>query len=156
MDLKSATSVHQECNRKECMQQVCIPIRDCTYALFRFRAPSVHQECIPTGVQHYHNMALWTPPAGRLLAAAEWLPTGAMQFTDTQLEVLFNAWALNTRESGFVPSDEALDDCEQLREAGWLTRRMLDNGDASYWWTPQAELALDLHDLTKDVDARQN
>ena len=57
MDLKSATSVHRECNRKECMHKACIPTRDCTHALFRVRATTVHQECIPAGVQHNPNMA---------------------------------------------------------------------------------------------------
>jgi hypothetical protein len=51
---------------------------------------------------------------------------------------------LAAQDCGFVPKPEMLPECERLREAGWLERRMLDNGDASYWWTREAETALDM------------
>jgi hypothetical protein len=31
-----------------------------------------------------------------------------------------------------------------LAEGGWLERRVEDNGDTSWWWTPAAETALNL------------
>lgn len=77
------------------------------------------------------------------------------EFTTEQLELLFNAWALHARDRGFVPTDAAIEDCEQLVESGFLEARTLDNGDVSYWWTTRAELALDVNQLT-NVEGREN
>jgi hypothetical protein len=49
-----------------------------------------------------------------------------------------------------------LPECERLREVGWLERRMLDNGDASYWWTREAEMALDLNAVVASTRGREN
>ena len=69
-----------------------------------------------------------------------------MEFTGTQLEGLFTAKALAPK--GFVPVEEAVPELEQLVEATWLRTEDQDNGDVSFFWTQQAETALDLSDLT--------
>ena len=69
-----------------------------------------------------------------------------MEFTETQLEGLFTAKALAPK--GFVPVEEAVPELEQLVEATWLRTEDQDNGDVSFFWTQQAETALDLSDLT--------
>jgi len=76
--------------------------------------------------------------------------------TADELDALFTAYALAAKDCGFVPKPEMLPECERLREQGWLERRMLDNGHASYWWTREAELALDLNALNQSVEGRQN
>jgi len=45
--------------------------------------------------------------------------------------------------------------CE-LAEAGWLERRTEPDGPSSWWWTPQAEAALDMNALTQSVEGRGN
>ena len=79
-----------------------------------------------------------------------------MNFTDAELEILFKAWALHARDSGVKPQPWDLPECENLRHAGWLERRRLDDGPARYHWTPQAEMALDINGLTESVKERQN
>jgi hypothetical protein len=44
----------------------------------------------------------------------------------------------------------------ELEEAGWLERRSEDDGPWSWWWTPEAEMALDLSALTESVKGREN
>jgi hypothetical protein len=78
------------------------------------------------------------------------------ELTENELDALFTAHALAAKDCGFVPKPEMLPECERLREDGWLERRMLDNGDASYWWTRGAEMALDLNTLNQSVEDRQN
>jgi hypothetical protein len=80
-----------------------------------------------------------------------------MEFTESELEILFNAWALHARDRVFVPTPEALPDCHRLNEAGWRERRRVDaTDDVAYRWTPQAEMALDVNGLTQSVQERQN
>ena len=79
-----------------------------------------------------------------------------MDFTDTQAEILVNAWALARAGRGQVVEPWALPEAVRLCEAGWLERRMLDNGHASWWWTEQAETALDLNALSESVQGREN
>jgi hypothetical protein len=43
-----------------------------------------------------------------------------------------------------------------LAERGWLERRFEPDGEMSWWWTPQAEAALDLSKLFQSVEDRQN
>ena len=69
-----------------------------------------------------------------------------MEFTETQLEALFTAKALAPK--GFVPVEDAVPELEQLVEATWLRTEQQDNGDLSFYWTQQAETALDLSNLT--------
>ena len=78
------------------------------------------------------------------------------EFTETQQEILVNAWLLAREEKGQVVENWALPDAVELAEAGWLERRTLDNGDASWWWTPQAETALDVNALRRDDPADLN
>ena len=80
-----------------------------------------------------------------------------MDFTDTELEILFNAWALHAKDRVFVPTPEALPDCHRLNEAGWLERRRVDaTGDIAFRWTSRGETALDVSELVQSVEERQN
>ena len=47
-------------------------------------------------------------------------------------------------------------DAVELAEAGWLERRSEDDGPSTWWWTPEAEAALDLNALTASVEGREN
>jgi HK97 family phage major capsid protein len=75
-----------------------------------------------------------------------------VEFTETQAEILTNAWLLAREGKGQVVTAEALPDTVELAEPGWLERRMEDNGHASWWWTPQAETALDVNRLHESVE----
>ena len=79
-----------------------------------------------------------------------------MEFTETQQEILTNAWALAQIGNGQVVEEWAVADAERLVEAGWLERQPLDNGDTAYWWTQEAETALDMNALTDSVEGRHN
>ena len=79
-----------------------------------------------------------------------------MDFNDTQLEILYRAWVLARKGCGQVLEPFAYPDAVELQEAGWLERRMEDNGHASWWWSQQAEGALDTNALTASVEGRQN
>jgi hypothetical protein len=79
-----------------------------------------------------------------------------MEFTETQAEILVNAWALSSRGCGQVLMPWAYPDAIELAEAGWLERRSEDDGPSTWWWTPEAEAALDLNALTESVKGREN
>jgi hypothetical protein len=56
-----------------------------------------------------------------------------------------------------VLEDWALEDAEQLCDAGWLERRPVnDSDDVAFFWTAEAETALDLNALTESVEDRHN
>jgi hypothetical protein len=69
-------------------------------------------------------------------------------FTPRQLDLLFAAWATSKDGNGIAVTDEATPDAHELAEKGWLERRVEPDGDASWWWTPAAEAALDMNALT--------
>jgi hypothetical protein len=80
-----------------------------------------------------------------------------MEFTESQAEILVNAWALSSKGCGQVLEDSAVPDAEQLADAGWLERRTVDaNGDTAWFWTRQAEMALDVNALGRDDPADLN
>jgi hypothetical protein len=80
-----------------------------------------------------------------------------MDFSETQAEILVNAWLLAREGRGQVVEDWAVPDAERLSEAGWLERRTVDDtDDVAYFWTRAAEGALDLHALTASVEGREN
>jgi hypothetical protein len=79
-----------------------------------------------------------------------------LEFTDTQAEILVNAWLLAREGKGQVLEDWAEPDAQQLRDAGWLEQRTEPDGPSSWWWTPEAETALDLNALRRDDDADKN
>jgi hypothetical protein len=79
-----------------------------------------------------------------------------MDFTDTEAEILVNAWLLARVGKGQVLEDWALPDAERLSEAGWLEQRSEDDGPSTWWWTPEAQAALDLNALTASVEGREN
>jgi hypothetical protein len=80
-----------------------------------------------------------------------------MDFTDTQQHILADAWLLAREGKGQVVEDWAEPDAQQLSDAGWLERRTVDaNGDTAWFWTRQAEAALDMHGLRRDDPADRN
>ena len=79
-----------------------------------------------------------------------------MEFTETQAEILVNAWALSSRGSGQVLEPWAYPDAVELADAGWLERRSEDDGPSTWWWTPAAEAALDMKALRRDDPADLN
>ena len=53
--------------------------------------------------------------------------------------------------------DWALADAERLRAAGWLEARTVnDTDDVAFFWTREAETALDMNALNQSVGGRQN
>ena len=74
-----------------------------------------------------------------------------MDFTETEQEILVNAWLLAREGKGQVLEDWAMPDAQQLADAGWLERRTVDaNGDTAWFWTQAAETALDMNALRRD------
>lgn len=71
-----------------------------------------------------------------------------MDMTDTQLDLLSTAHLLAREGQGMVIKDTAYPDAHRLAEQGWLERRFEADGEMSWWWTPRAELTLDLTNLT--------
>jgi hypothetical protein len=48
-------------------------------------------------------------------------------------------------------------DAEELCQAGWLERRTVDaNGDIAWFWTAEAEMALDVSALNRSAEGREN
>ena len=80
-----------------------------------------------------------------------------MEFTDTQQTILADAWLLAREGKGQVVEDWAEPDAQQLADAGWLERRTVDaNGDTCWFWTSQAEAALDMNALRRTDPADMN
>jgi hypothetical protein len=79
-----------------------------------------------------------------------------MTFTETEAEILVNSYLLAREGCGQVLEPWAYPEACRLADAGWLERRPEDNGDWSWWWTAEAETALDLNALTESVAGRQN
>jgi hypothetical protein len=74
-----------------------------------------------------------------------------MELTETQRGILFNAWALAQDGKGQVLEDWAWPFADQLRRRGWLEARTEDNGATSWWWTREAETALQVDALSDYV-----
>jgi hypothetical protein len=56
-----------------------------------------------------------------------------------------------------VLADWAEPDAQQLCDAGWLERRTVDaTGDVCWFWTREAEMALDMNGLGRADDADLN
>jgi hypothetical protein len=80
-----------------------------------------------------------------------------MDFTETEQEILVNAWLLAREGKGQVVEDWALPDAKRLSAAGWLERRTVDaNGDTCWFWTREAEMALLVSALNRSVEGRDN
>jgi hypothetical protein len=69
-----------------------------------------------------------------------------MELTDEQFNILYRAYLLAREGKGQVLENWAIPDAHRLWEAGWLDRR-LEDGELSWWWTAEAELALNLDSL---------
>lgn len=77
-----------------------------------------------------------------------------MTFDTEQLEMLFRAKALGTtRGQVLMPWAEPMAD--ELVERGWLAKHT-HGDDSAYFWTPRAETALDLQELTTAHEGRDN
>jgi hypothetical protein len=80
-----------------------------------------------------------------------------MDFTDTQQDILAQAWLLAREGKGQVLETWAEPDAQELCDAGWLERRTVDaNGDTCWFWTQQAEAALDMSSLHRNDPADLN
>jgi len=80
-----------------------------------------------------------------------------MEFTDTQAEILVNCWLLARDGKGQVVEDWAEPEAQQLADAGWLERRTVNaTGDTCWFWTREAETALDVNALNRSVEGRDN
>jgi hypothetical protein len=71
-------------------------------------------------------------------------------FTPDELRLLALAWALhNDGGKAFRPEDAYWPECHRLAERGWFTRRWNDqNGDMLFAWSPSAETAVGIANLT--------
>jgi hypothetical protein len=78
------------------------------------------------------------------------------KFTETQQDILYRAWLLARDGNGQVVTDEAIPDADALAEAGWLERRIEPGGDMSWWWSAEAEMALDVGELFSTAQASVN
>jgi hypothetical protein len=79
-----------------------------------------------------------------------------MEFTDVQQDLIVAAWATARNGGGIVITDEAIPDAHELAEAGWLERRFQPDGEMSWHWTREAELALDVNALVESTHDRRN
>ena len=80
-----------------------------------------------------------------------------MEFTDTQQTIIVDAWLLAREGKGQVLEAWAEPDAQELADAGWLERRTVDaNGDTCWFWTSQAEAALDMNALRRNQPADMN
>jgi hypothetical protein len=76
--------------------------------------------------------------------------------TDEQLTILYRAWVLSHNRAGQVLEPWAYPDAHDLAEQGWLERRFEPDGELSWWWTREAETALDLSALRRSDPADLN
>jgi hypothetical protein len=81
-----------------------------------------------------------------------------MDFTDTQCDLPFAAWAITRDGSnkGMVLEANAYPDAHELAEQGWLQRQFQPNGEMSWHWTPQAETVLNIDALMSSAEGRHN
>ena len=80
-----------------------------------------------------------------------------MDFTDIEQEILVNCWLLSREGKGQVVEDWAEPDAQQLADAGWLERRTVDaTGEVCWFWTQEAEAALNMKGLRRDDPADLN
>ena len=80
-----------------------------------------------------------------------------MDFTETQQDILVRAWLLAREGKGQVLEDWAETDAQRLSDAGWLEQRTVDaSGDTAWFWTREAEMALDVSALNESVEGRDN
>ena len=80
-----------------------------------------------------------------------------MDFTETQAEILVNAWLLAREGKGQVLEDWAEPGRERAGR-GRLARTPHSRRDrrTCWFWTPEAETALDMNALNQSAEGRQN
>jgi hypothetical protein len=80
-----------------------------------------------------------------------------MNLTPTQLDIFTAAWATARDGNGIVLEHDAYPDPHDLAEHGWLERRFEDTtGELCWFWTRQAETALDMNNLLQAAKGREN
>ncbi|MGN6169320.1 MAG: hypothetical protein ACTHQQ_14305 [Solirubrobacteraceae bacterium] len=91
------------------------------------------------------------------------LAWGTLEFAETQLELLHacwalgaGRWALGARGGGVVIADDIYPEAHAPAEAGWLERRIEDDGEMSWWWTRRGETALGLCGLVESMRQGMN
>jgi hypothetical protein len=77
------------------------------------------------------------------------------EFTNDELELLTLAWALAQEGKVFCPEDAYIPECHRLAERGWFKREW-HGDDLVYGWSQQAEVALDINNLTATAKASVN
>jgi hypothetical protein len=71
-----------------------------------------------------------------------------MELSEIHKEVPAIAFACAGSGNGLVPIEDVVPECDELVDNGWLRTEEKENGDVAYFWTVQAETALDLRNLT--------
>ena len=79
-----------------------------------------------------------------------------MEFTETQQEIIGNAYWLGLEGNGMVLTDNAVPAADELADAGWLERRSEPNGDVSWWWSGAGDTAFGLSGLMRSAEGRDN
>jgi hypothetical protein len=80
-----------------------------------------------------------------------------MDFTDTQRDLIVNAWILARSGRGMVITNDAYPDAHRLAEAGWLTRQFVGpDREMAWFWSREAEAALDMTQLMQGAEGREN
>jgi hypothetical protein len=76
--------------------------------------------------------------------------------TEDEMEVVFAAWVLAARNKSYVPTPEYLPAAESMRTRGWLTSRVLDNGDTAYAFSPTGEETFKVYNAALSRQAANN
>jgi hypothetical protein len=79
-----------------------------------------------------------------------------MNLNDAQFRLLAGSWALHKVGAGLVLEAEYEPVARELARHGWLAEELLENGDTAWFWTQQAETALNLTKLVVDAEGRTN
>jgi hypothetical protein len=79
-----------------------------------------------------------------------------VELTEMQRDLLFAAWATGRDGNGIVIENHAYPDAHDLAELGWLERRFTSECELAWFWTAQAEQALDLSALMQSTECREN
>ena len=66
------------------------------------------------------------------------------ELTTEQLDLAYCAWLLARDGRGMVLQPHKLPVAHRLLQLGWLDYEIEDNGEISWWFTPQGETALTL------------
>jgi hypothetical protein len=81
-----------------------------------------------------------------------------VNLTEDHLEVLYHAWAASRGGGGIVLKDPGLYvEAHELAEHGWLTRKFVGpDREMAWFWSREAEAALDMTQLMQGAEGREN